>query len=386
MRENNWVIGGDYNATLCLEERRGGRSANNLGLVLQYGGSNHWPISLVVSLNHKLVGIPFKTEVFWYEHPKFKKALSEWWRMEEVIGDLFANKSRVEPVLSLIKMEAAKATFIQDLKDKEADKLDEWGFSHEWCNWVLNRIPFASYAILINGVATDFFDVGRGLRQCDTLSPFFIFDYDTLLFGKASAREARAIKTVLRNNELVTGQKINNSKSRIFFLKDFCGESLDLQRIMGFKADLLPSSYLGMPLVDKRTLEVEWRKVVDKVQRKLTSWKGKWLSLAGRITLIKTSIAFVPIYTMSAFQIPSKVAKMMEDTQRIFLWHGSKEVFKYNLVKWGDVCSPKCLGGAGFRNIKNMNRALGAKLAWQIYEEKDPLSIGCCNLSIYKMI
>ncbi|GLJ45410.1 hypothetical protein SUGI_0956030 [Cryptomeria japonica] len=104
----------------------------------------------------------------------------------------------------------------------------------------------------------------------------------------------------------------------------------------------------------------------------LASWKGKWLSLAGRITLIKASMMAVPIYTMYVFQIPNKVAKIIEVIRR-FLWCRCDEKFKYNLVRWDEVCSTVKQSGLGIRKCKDMNHALGIRLVWRIYNEKDKL-------------
>lgn len=74
--------------------------------------------------------------------------------------------------------------------------------------------------------------------------------------------------------ENAIGQKVNVNNSRIFFLKDLCVKFLDIKRILGFKVDHLRSFYLGMQLIDCRTLELEWGKVVSRIQDKLASWKG----------------------------------------------------------------------------------------------------------------
>jgi hypothetical protein len=45
------------------------------------------------------------------------------------------------------------------------------GFSHQFVVWVMNCITFASFVIVINGVAYPLFRPGRGLRQGYPLSP-----------------------------------------------------------------------------------------------------------------------------------------------------------------------------------------------------------------------
>ncbi|KAI5343373.1 hypothetical protein L3X38_011249 [Prunus dulcis] len=43
--------------------------------------------------------------------------------------------------------------------------------------------------------------------------------------------------------------------------------------------------YLEVPLIHSRITKATYRSVVDKVQQKLTAWKGKLLGLPGRATL-----------------------------------------------------------------------------------------------------
>lgn len=57
-------------------------AANFHSKVVHFRGSNHWPISMIISINHKPRGIPFKMESFWYEHEGFREALEGWWNME----------------------------------------------------------------------------------------------------------------------------------------------------------------------------------------------------------------------------------------------------------------------------------------------------------------
>jgi len=60
--------------------------------------------------------------------------------------------------------------------------------------------------------------------------------------------------------------------------------------------------------------------VVDKIRKKLSSWKGKCISMAGRITLIKAVISSLPLYMFSPFKAPKAVCQEINKIQRQFLW------------------------------------------------------------------
>lgn len=63
---------------------------------------------------------------------------------------------------------------------------------------------------------------------------------------------------------------------------------------LGCQLVSLPTIYLGMPL-DAKNKEVEvWSEVLERSERKLTRWKSQYLSLGGRLTLIKSVMDALP--------------------------------------------------------------------------------------------
>jgi hypothetical protein len=62
-----------------------------------------------------------------------------------------------------------------------------------------------------------------------------------------------------------------------------------------------------------------WKK---KLQKKLDIWQGNSLSIAGRTTLINSSLINTTIYHMSMFLMPKTVIKRIEKGRRKFFWQG----------------------------------------------------------------
>ena len=60
--------------------------------------------------------------------------------------------------------------------------------------------------------------------------------------------------------------------------------------------------------------------MIEKVQAKLSRWKGRCLSMARRICLIKSVLSSIPLFFMSLFKLPSGVADKLVRIQRNFLW------------------------------------------------------------------
>ena len=81
-----------------------------------------------------------------------------------------------------------------------------------------------------------------------------------------------------------------------------------------------------------------WKLVVDKIQNRLISWKAKFLSKAGRLTLIKSVLNSLPIYYMSMFKMPKAIALKIVKLQRSFFWGGSSgEKMGCPRIKWSDI-------------------------------------------------
>lgn len=65
-----------------------------------------------------------------------------------------------------------------------------------------------------------------------------------------------------------------------------------------------------------------WDPVVEKVFKKLAIWKKSYISLGGRITLIKAALTNISVYYMLVFRMPCKVVHNIEKLQGDFLWDG----------------------------------------------------------------
>ena len=96
-------------------------------------------------------------------------------------------------------------------------------------------------------------------------------------------------------------------------------------------------------------------------RRLLDGWTKAFLSLGGRITLIRACLTHIPNHFLSLFRIPILVAITLEKLQRDFLWSGIGEGKKDHLLKWEVVCKSKEQGGLGFGKITLRNRALMGK-------------------------
>lgn len=71
-------------------------------------------------------------------------------------------------------------------------------------------------------------------------------------------------------------------------------------------------SYLGLPIgANPRKLST-WNPVVEKVKRILLSWNSKYISLGGRVILLKSVLHSLPIYFLSLFKAPKGIIFVLE--------------------------------------------------------------------------
>lgn len=213
----------------------------------------------------------------------------------------------------------------------------------------------SSYSISVNDSRTEPIRASRGLRQVDPLSPFLFtmvaealnglmnrakqaeliqgleispssesithlqFADDTLLFCEASSEELFGERAVLRCFELVSGLRINIGKSNIIGLGIETEELDRLARELGCGIEKIPFTYLGLPVGANPRSKVFWEPILERISKKLNAWSKSYLSIGGRLTLIKLCLVNLPTYYLSLFEIQKGVAKRLEKIQRDFL-------------------------------------------------------------------
>ncbi|RVX21022.1 hypothetical protein VitviT2T_011245 [Vitis vinifera] len=203
------------------------------------------------------------------------------------------------------------------------------------------------------------------------ISHLFFAD-DTIIFCEARKDYLTHLSWILFWFEAASGLKINLAKSEIIPVGEVVGmEELAVE--LGCKVGSLPSQYLGLPLGVLNRAPYMWDGVEERVRRRLALWKRQYISKGGRVTLIKSTLASMPIYQMSIFRMPKMVARRLEKVQRDFLWGGGQMEGKTHLVNWEVVCTDKTKGGLGIRKLALLNKALLGKWIWRYASDKDNL-------------
>lgn len=219
------------------------------------------------------------------------------------------------------------------------------GFGQKFIQWIKEILESGQTCISFKGQLGNYFNCKRGLRQGDSLSPFLFnlvtdslskilnvlcnreilrglgnfnvgqcvlnlnFADDTLIFLQADLQMIEALKILLIGFENLSGLKINFSKSEIVPLNLIEEEGQQIAAILGCKLVSLPITYLGLPLHWKKLGINDWNILIGKMEKKLDCWKGKLLSICGRVILLKFVLCDMPIYWLSIFRVPNKVKR-----------------------------------------------------------------------------
>lgn len=85
---------------------------------------------------------------------------------------------------------------------------------------------------------------------------------------------------------------------------------------LGCKVGSLVASYVGCPLHIGKATKSLWNSEIERMERKLVTWKGIYLSCS-HIRLIKAALANLPVYFMSKFNCSRVVINRIKLPNRL---------------------------------------------------------------------
>ena len=279
------------------------------------------------------------------------------------------------------------------------------GFSDRWCKWAECTITTNKVALPLNGNLTRRIKTRQGLKQGDPLSLFFFilvtdvlnqilrlavrnglvtgigspsitgnitclqYANDTIILSDANYQHIQHLKFMLYTFEILSGLKINFDKSALYAIELLQDPIKHYTMMLGCKPATMPTSYLGFPLSTTPLKASDWSFLTEKIDKKLSAWKDKLLSLGGRLALVNLVLSALPTYWMSTYLLPTSVINTIDKWRRKFLWRGDKQCKRgHCLASWDTICKLKRYGGLGILNLSLHNKCL-LKRWWRYANE-----------------
>ena len=121
------------------------------------------------------------------------------------------------------------------------------------------------------------------------------FADDTLFMCEDSYNSVFAIKAILRCYEIASRLKINFHKSKLVGINVESSSIEVYAKTLNCTLMRVPFKYLGIEVGGNPRKKQFWEPILNKLRDKLCVWKWRFLSLAGRICLIKSVSSFLLI-------------------------------------------------------------------------------------------
>ena len=174
---------------------------------------------------------------------------------------------------------------------------------------------------------------------------FLMISNDCIIFTKARPKACSSINKILHDFCAMSGQLVNLHKSLVKFFNNIQGA---MKRRLEEALNILLSNdinkYLDCPIIQGRVKRSTFFGVVLKSKNKLATWKARFLSIAGKITLIKANFVSSPLHVMNCFKLTKINNEDLDIINKNFLWQpniGVNGTKVFSFVARDDVYRPK---------------------------------------------
>ena len=294
--------------------------------------------------------------------------------------------------------------FVADL-EKAFDKLSHdfifktlsyYNFGHSFIRWVKVLNKHTSCKIINNGYISESVSLERGVKQGCPLSPYLfiaaieilaskvrsntrirglniqglnekvsMYADDTNFFLSPNVDSLKALTNDLDLFSTMSGLNPNYAKCTVLRIGSLKGTPFSIPSPLPLKWSDGPVDVLGIhiPVNFKEIMAVNFYNKLRKVDKVLQPWRGKPLTIYGKIALINSLVVSQFTYILMSLPSPTQdLFKLYESTVFKFIWNGKPEKIKRTFIY-----NDKENGGFGLLNLEALNFSLKANLIPKLY-------------------
>ena len=291
----------------------------------------------------------------------------------------------------------------------------KYNFGNSFLQWIKTFYNGASSCMINNGHTSNYFKLGRGVRQGDPISPYlFLLAIEILaikiradehikgikLYGHESkviahadditsllqdVQSAKNLFKIIQSFSRFSGLILNKSKCEGMWLGSLHSST---DKPLGVNWSNAPIRILGIFIShdSKKMIEFNLQNKITSIQKLFRSWSLRGLSLLGRVTIAKTLAISQFIFAASVISVSKDILKKVNSCIYNFLWNGGSEKIKREVLN-----SEHSKGGLKMLDLNTMinaNRIMwvkrfldpNIKASWKSYLEGTFCSHGGVNL------
>jgi hypothetical protein len=212
----------------------------------------------------------------------------------------------------------------------------------------------------------------KPLRVNGIAHPSSFYTDDLVWFVAPDQKDLQLAYTILSLFEECSGLGCNLNKCQLAPIR-CTPEQVTLATSL-FPCQLVefPVKFLGIQPAVSKLSRSALEPLLDRIADRLLVWKGRLLHHSGQLTLIKTTLSAVLVYTSISLGIPPWLLKALQKLMTAFLWTGTDMIQGGKcLATWKCVQRPLHLGGFGVLDLKLLGTALHSRWLWLQYMDPD---------------
>nr|KYP69892.1 hypothetical protein KK1_009098 [Cajanus cajan] len=146
-----------------------------------------------------------------------------------------------------------------------------------------------------------------------------LFVDDVMLFCKATSEQACVLSKAIQHFCDNSSLKVNHYNFKFIFSPSVPRATREeLMNILSIQCTTHIGKYLGFNLMTNRVTKSDFSTILDKVNSRLASWKGRLVNKAGRLCLA------LPTYNMQLIWLPQFVCASINKACRSMIWSNQR--------------------------------------------------------------